>query len=149
MADPRLNVGYNDIGAKYATFKIDNSTITYSATADGGAAATMLNHAVYLSLADTVALATAGSAVVGKLLKVESDNMCTVQVKGGMTLPAGTNNAGANALAVGAKIVGDVDALAAAGHIRGATNNAWNADQIFSLGIVLDAGTTIALEVYL
>ncbi len=148
MADPRLGVGYNNIGMVTATFLIDNSTITYSATADGGAASTMLNMAVKMTAADTVGLATAGSAVVGKLLKVESDNVCTVQIAGGMTLPAGTGHAANNVLTLGGKIVGDVS-TAANGYIRGATTNAWNADVIYARGVVLDLGTTTAVEVFL
>mgnify|MGYP001617310629 FL=1 len=114
MADPRLSVSFEEVGAEYATFKIDNSEIVYSATSSGGAAATMIGHAVALSAAGTVDLADDGEVVVGKLIKVESDNTCVVQIAGGMTLPGGN---GAS-LTLGKKIVGAQDALSAKGHIR-------------------------------
>ena len=146
MADPRLSVSYEDAGALRLTFKIDNSTITYSATANGGSSQVGL--AVRLSAADTVALTQAGSAVLGKLILVESDNMATVQVKGVVTLPAGTGHAGNNVITLGCKIVGDVS-TAAEGYIRGMTTNAWNADNVLGRGVVLDLGTTTAVEVLL
>ena len=54
MANPRNTVDFTDIDAKRETYKIDNSTITYSATEDGGSA--MVGLAVELSADDTVAL---------------------------------------------------------------------------------------------
>jgi hypothetical protein len=71
MADPRNTVAFDDIGYEAQTFLIDNSTITYSATATGGSASVGL--AVTLSTHKTVALAGDGEFVLGKLIKVESD----------------------------------------------------------------------------
>ena len=143
MADPRLSVSFEDVEAVYASFKIDNSTITYSATSSGGAAATMIDHAVTLSAAGTVALAADAEQVVGKLIKVESDNMAVVQIKGGMTLPGGS---GAS-LTLGKAIVGDLD-TAAKGHIREV--NTADVDEVGrARGIIVDAGTTTAVQVIL
>jgi len=143
MADPRLGVAFDEIKAEFATFKIDNSTIVYSATSNGGAAATMIGHAVTMSAADTVALAADATAVIGKLIKVEADNIATVQIAGGMKLPGGN---GAS-LTLGKKIVGAVDGAAAPGHIRECAAQA--AEYVVARGMILDAGTTTAVEVYL
>lgn len=141
MADPRLDVSIVGVGEKYATFKIDNSTITFSATSSGGSASVGL--AVTLSDAETIALVADGGAVLGKLMKVEKDNMATVQVEGGMTLPGGT---GAS-LTLGKKIVGDL-LVAAKGYIREvATGTA--AELGLMRGFIVNAGTTTAVEVFL
>src|SRR5919109_45378 len=103
MANPRNVVDFTDIDAKRETYKIDNSTITYSATEDGGSAQVGL--AVELSADDTVALTQDASKVLGKLLKVEADLKATVQTRGYTKLPAGT---GAT-LTIGGAIVGDLD----------------------------------------
>ena len=141
MADPRLAVAYGGIGARFATFKIDNSTITYLATADGGSSQVGL--AVTLSAADTVALVADAGAVLGKLIHVESDNTCTVQIAGAMTLPAGT---GAS-LTPGKAIVGCL-LVAARGYIR-EVNTAVAAELGVCRGVILDAGTTTAVELVL
>lgn len=142
MADPRLAVAYGEIGAVFATLKIDNSTITYSATSDGGSAE--VGRAVNLSAADTVKLAADGEHVLGKLIHVESDNTCTVQIAGAMTLPGG-NGAG---LTLGKKIVGAASAVPANGYIREVAT-ATAAELGLCRGLILDAGTTTAVEVYL
>jgi len=128
----------------FASFKIDNSTIVYSAGSSGGAAATMIGHAVNLSAADTVQLAGDGEAVLGKLIHVESDGMCTVQIAGAMTLPGGNSAS----LTLGKKIVGALDSLSAKGHIREVAT-ATAAELGLCRGLILDAGTTTAVEVYL
>jgi hypothetical protein len=112
MSDPRASVGYDRIGQETITLKIDNSTITYSATADGGSSQVGL--AVTLSAADTVELVGDGEAVLGKLLSVESDNFATVQIGGFMTLPGGASAS----LTLGKAIVGDLDGTSAEGYIR-------------------------------
>lgn len=94
------------------TYKIDNSTITYDQDEEGGSAQVGL--AVTFSADDTVALVGDGEAVVGKLLKVERDNKCSVQVGGVMTLPGGENAT----LTRGKKIVGDLGPSSAKGYIR-------------------------------
>ena len=142
MADPRLAVAYDGIGAVFASFKIDNSTIVYSATENGGAAT--IGRAVNLSAADTIQLAGDGEAVLGKLIKVESDNTAVVQIAGAMTLPAGN---GAS-LTLGKKIVGAASAAPANGYIREVAT-ATAAELGLCRGLILDAGTTTAVEVYL
>jgi len=141
MADPRLAVEYGGIGGKYVTFKIDNSTIVYAATSNGGSASVGL--AVGMSAADTVQLVSDAEEVVGKLISVESDNTCTVQVRGGMELPGGT---GAS-LTLGKKIVGDL-LVSAKGYVR-EVNTAVPAELGVARGMILDAGTTTAVWVYL
>lgn len=141
MADPRLSVSQVGVDPLYATFKIDNSTITYSATTSGGSAQVGL--AVGMSADSTVELVGDAEEVIGKLIKVESDNMATVQIGGGMTLAAGT---GAS-LTRGKKIVGDL-LIAAEGYIR-EVNTAQAAELGVARGFICDGGTTTAVEVIL
>lgn len=141
MADPRLDVKYDEIAPVFMTFKIDDSTITYSATATNGSS--VVGRAVALSAAETVELAGDGEEIVGKLISVEADNYCTVQVAGVMTLPGGTSAT----LTVGKKIVGDL-LVAAEGYIREvATGTA--AELGVARGMILDASTTTAVVVWL
>jgi len=142
MADPRLEVGFDEIGAVLASFKIDNSTITYSATASGGSSQVGL--AVTLSAADTVKLAEDGEAVVGKLVKVESDNVAVVQIAGGMHLPGGASAS----LTLGKKIVGALGAGNAKGYIREVAT-ATAAELGLMRGFIVDAGTTTEVWVIL
>ena len=142
MADPRLTVGFDGIAAEYATFKIDNSTIVYSATQNGGSAA--VGKAVTMSADDTVALANDGEAVIGKLIKVESDNIATVQIKGAVTLPGGTSAS----LTRGKKIVGAVDGSGNKGYIREVAT-ATAAELGVCRGFIVDAGTSTAVWVIL
>jgi len=89
MADPRADVRHVNAADKvFRTFKIDNSTITYSATEANGSAQVGL--AVTLSADDTVKLVGDGERVVGKLIQVYADNYATVQIGGPMELPAGS-----------------------------------------------------------
>lgn len=133
------NIG---VAADYATFKIDDSTITYSASEENGSAGVGL--AVTLSAAETVALAADGEAVIGKLIKVEPDDKATVQVGGFMTLPGGD---GAS-LTLGKKIVGAVDGSANEGYIREV-----DTDTAAELGVangkIVNAATTTAVVVKL
>jgi hypothetical protein len=139
LADPRLVVTNEGVAPRYRTYLIDGSTITFSATTPGGSAQVGL--AVKFSAANTVALTTDGSAVVGKLINVEANNVCRVQVGGCMTLPAGTGAA----LTVGKKIVGAL-LSSAAGYIREvATGTA--AELGLARGFIANAGTTTAVEV--
>ena len=141
MADPRAAVAYDGLDAEYATYKIDDSTITYSATANNGSA--VVGRAVTMSAANTVALAADGEAIIGKLISVESDKVCRVQYEGYMTLPAGT---GAS-LTLGKKIVGCL-LSSAKGYIREvATGTA--AELGVARGYIVDAGTTTAVVVNL
>jgi len=144
MTDPRASLAWDELNAVYETFKIDDSSITYDATKNGGS--DQVGLAVRLSAGETIALTQAGSAVIGKLKKVESDNFALVQVGGCMTLPAGTGNASNNVLALGGKIVGDVS-TADEGYIRGCTTNAWNADVVVARGCVINKDTLTAVVV--
>ena len=112
MADPRLSYDNNEVGALFASYKYDDSTITYSATTSGGSSQVGL--AVTLTSTQyVIATAADGEFVLGKLILVEADGTCVVQVKGYMTLAAGT----AATLTEGKAIVGDL-LVAAEGYIR-------------------------------
>lgn len=140
MADPRNTVDFVGIGYRAETFLIDNSTITYSATATNGSSQVGL--AVNLSTDKTVQLVGDGEDVLGKLIKVESDNKAVVQTKGYCTLPGGS---GAT-LTLGEKIVGDLGASSAEGYIRVvATGTA--AELGHARGRIIDNDTTTAVVV--
>lgn len=143
MANPRTGVEFDGIGAVYATFKSDNSTIVYDSTKAGGAAAATINKAVSLSADDTVQLAGDADAVVGKLITVEADNRCVVQTNGFMRLPAG---AGAT-LTRGFKVVGDLDG-AARGFIREVAS-ATAAEIVKGRGFIVRNADTAAVVVNL
>lgn len=142
LSDPRNAVNNAESGARRVTYFIDNATIVYDATQPGGAAATMIGKAVMLSAADTVALTSDGAAVEGKLILVESDNKCSVQVAGNMTLPGGA----AAALTLGKRIVGAVGAAAARGYIREVAT-ATAAELGVARGRIVNAGTTTAVVI--
>jgi hypothetical protein len=140
MADSRLNVDFQGVDAVYLTFKIDNSTVLYDITKAGGSA--QVNLAVKLTTDDTIALTTDGSMVLGKLLSVESDLMATVQVEGGMVLPAGN---GAS-LTIGKKVVGAVDAGSLGGYIREVAT-ATAAELGLERGMIINNDTLTAVKV--
>jgi len=140
MADPRSAVNLEGIGYESETFQIDNSTITYDANQPGGSEQVGL--AVTLASANTVELVGDGEAVLGKLVQVDSDNFCTVQTGGNMTLPGGT---GAT-LTLGKAIVGDLGAASAEGYIR-EVDTATAAELGVAKGEILDASTTTAVVV--
>lgn len=142
MADPRKDVAFEGIGAVRATYAIDNSTITFSATAANGSAQVGL--AVTLSADGTVKLAEDGEAIEGKLLSVEKDNFAVVQVAGFMTLPGGS---GAT-LTRGVSIVGDLGAASAKGYIR-ITDHTTAAELGKGRGRIVENGTTTAVVVHL
>lgn len=139
MSDPRADVDFVGIGYRAETFAIDDSTITYSATADNGSS--VVGRAVTLSAAGTVALAADAEPIIGKLIQVHSDNFATVQTKGHCTLPGGTSAT----LTLGAAIVGDL-LVAAKGYIR-VSDGATAAEIIAQRGRIIDAGTTTAVVV--
>jgi len=137
MADPRNTVAFDGIGYEAQTFLIDDSTITYSATEANGSASVGL--AVTLSTHSTVALAADGEFILGKLIKVESDDKAVVQTGGFMTLPGGTSAT----LTPGLKIVGDL-LVAAKGYIRVVAT-----EDTVSRGFIVDSSTTTAVVVKL
>lgn len=143
MADPRLVVTNVGVEPRYRTYLIDNSTITFSATVSGGSAKVGL--AVTFSAANTVQTVGDGEAVIGKLIQVEANNVCRVQIGGCLTLPGGT---GAT-LTLGKAIVGDLGGGGSdEGYIREvATGTA--AELGVSRGFIANAGDTAAVEVEL
>lgn len=142
MPNPRKAVEFEGIGLLTATYKIDNVTITYSATAAGGSASVGL--AVTLSADDTVALTQDGDAVEGKLLSVEADGMCVVAVGGYVPLPGGASAT----LTRGTAIVGALGAASARGYIRSAASGT-AAELIKCRGRIVRNGTTTAVVVHL
>lgn len=139
MSDPRNAVNFEGIRYQAETFLIDNSTITYDADEGNGSAQVGL--AVTLSADLTVALAGDGEGVLGKLIKVESDNKAVVQTRGICTLPGGTSAT----LTLGETIVGDL-LSSDKGYIQAvATGTA--AQLGHARGIILNNDTTTAVVV--
>lgn len=142
MTNPRNKVGYTGIRPDTETYIIDNSTITYDDTKENNSGQVGL--AVTLSADNTVALAADGEFVLGKLILVESDNKCTVQVGGFVELPGG---AGAT-LTRGAAIVGALGTGSAKGYIRAAASGT-AAELTRCRGFIQANGTTTAVLVRL
>jgi hypothetical protein len=143
MADPRKTTAFDGIGFRAETFSADNSTIVWSNVV-GGAAATMLNKAVTLSSARTVALCADGDAITGKLILVEPDGKCVVQTEGYCDLPGGS----AASLTLDKHFVGALGAASAKGYIREvATGTA--AELGKQRGQIIDAADTTAVIVKL
>ena len=141
-SNPRDRIRHNENHARYETFKIDASTITYDATKARGSASVDL--AVTFSDDDTVALAADGEAVVGRLDLVESDNKARVQIGGFATLPAGASAATTR----GKKIVGALGADSAKGYIRDVAT-ATAAELGVARGYVVNDATATAVIVNL
>ena len=138
MSDPRNAVDFQGIRYSAETFLIDNSTITYSETVANGSA--QVGFAVTLSADSTVGLVGSGEFVLGKLIKVESDNKAVVQTRGYCTLPGGT----AATLTLGLKIVGDLGGVSTTdeGYIQ-----AVSTEDTVSRGIIINNDTTTAVVV--
>lgn len=138
MTSGRNQVDFTDILRHDITLKIDNSTIVFDATKAGGAATTMIGMGVTWSANDTVALCADGDYVVGKLIRVHSDNFCTVQIRGFAELPAGDSAT----VTRGTNIVGALGAASAKGYIRSAASG--TAAELIKMGgkIVQNAVTT-------
>lgn len=143
MSDPREVVRHDNNHAKYESYAIDNSTITYDGTVAGGSS--VVGRAVTLSGDDTVALAGDGEVVHGKLILVEVGNRCTVQIGGFCELPAGD---GAT-VTVGTKILGDLNASSAKGFIQSApeTTAADAVKVAKTRGLIVNNNTTTAVVV--
>lgn len=141
MADPRATLLHvQDPEGSYETFTADGVSITYSATVEGGSSQVGLAVTLVAGVLETAA---DGEAVIGKLLKVEKDLTCLVQVGGKMTLPGGTSAT----LTQGARIVGDL-LVAAEGYIQAAASGT-AAHHVVSRGFIIDATTTTAVVVRL
>lgn len=112
MTNPRNIKRYDDQHFVSDGYKHDN-TIVFDDEADEGNS-DQVGLAVTLGDDDTVSLAGDGEFVLGKLLLVESDGHCSVQIGGYMKLPRGT---GAS-VTRGKKIVGDLGPTSAEGYVR-------------------------------
>jgi len=156
--DPRAFTGFEGIGLETITcyaddFGTETATIVWSATEAAGSAQVglaVMVVAVSNSKAE-IDLVTDGQAVLGKLLRVEADGACTVQIAGACTLPGGDSAT----LTLGARIVGDLGAASAPGYIRAvaATTGSYVQGTIDDVsrgrGLILDNATTTAVEVWL
>jgi hypothetical protein len=111
VSDVRATLRFNGVHAKYTTYKIDGTEITYSATAAGGSQQVGL--AVALAGDGIVDLCGDGEPVHGKLIAVEADGFCTVQTGGFCELPGGTSAT----LTRNTKIVGDL-LVSAKGYVQ-------------------------------
>jgi len=144
MADPRLTVSWDGLGAEYASFKSDNSTIVYSATTSGGSAGVGLAVTLIAATAQTIELVGDAEGVLGKLIKVEVDNIANVQIAGAMTLPAGD----AATLTRQKSIVGALGVAAVEGYIRD-VDTAAPAELGVRRGFVIDDAVSTAAWVWL
>jgi hypothetical protein len=140
MVDPRNDVDFEGIDDVSVPLKYDGS-IVYDATKPGGSVSVGL--AVKTTGHRTVGLTTDGSEVTGKLVLVEDDGFCTVQVEGGTNLPGGT----AATLTPGSRIVGA--ALGGApGYIRSVAA-ATLAEVAVARHRIMESATTTAVKVML
>ncbi len=114
MPNPRAVHDFEGIGANFATFRIDGVTIVHDPTKPGGSTAVGL--AVNEMAGGVVQLTADGQSVKGKLVLVEGDGFCNVQVEGFTDLPGGA----AATLTPGTKALGALGAGGARGHIRSA-----------------------------
>jgi hypothetical protein len=112
MADPRLTDQYDEIQAESVTAIVDGTSLVYDSTKNNGCVGAGL--AVKLTAASTVGLTTDASHVNGKLVRVEWDGYCNVQVEGYVKLPGGLTAT----LTHGSKIVGATGVAAAQGYVR-------------------------------
>lgn len=139
MANPRNIVKFDGIGRKGQTFLTDN-TISYDRDEPNGSAQVGL--AVKMVSAKTVGLTTDGSGVVGKIVRVESDDKAVIDTEGYIDFPGGE---GAT-LTLGSKIVGDLGPDSAQGYVRSvATGTA--AELGVARGMIVDAGDTTKVMV--
>lgn len=137
MADPRSAVSFQGLGYNAYTFLTD-STISYDATLAGGSAQVGL--AVVVNGAGQVGLVADGEAVHGKVIKVESDDLATIQVEGVCELPAGASAT----VTAGKRVVGALGASSAKGYIRNATTG----DELAAGDtVILNAAVTTAVVV--
>jgi len=131
MPNPRNIVKFDGIQYQAQTFEIDSSIVfdrdQPNGSAQVGLAVKMVDH-------KTVGLTTDGSGVVGKILKVESDDKATIQTGGYIDFPGGD----AATLTLGSKIVGDLGAASAQGYIR-AVATATAAELGVARGQIIDA----------
>lgn len=137
MANPRKTISHIGIGFRSTTMLVDAITLTYSATEKNGSAGAGLAVAAKTTVEDTVELVTTDQRVLGKVLQVEPDGACAVQIEGGCELPQGTGPA----LIRGRRIVGALS-TAARGYIAGVADPAAAYAQAEAIR-VLNAGHTV------
>lgn len=142
MANPRLAVDFEGIDGHYTGFTIDGTTITWSTTANRGSA--VVDRAVALAGAGIVKLAADGERVIGRLERVESDGVCTVQDGGYTTLPGGT----AATLTNGSNFVGALNG-GNPGYIRTAAPATLADVQATNANTIVDSTTATAVKVRL
>lgn len=131
MPNPRKIVKFNGIRYEAQTYKHDNSIVFDENEPNGSA---QVGKALKMTGHSTVGLTTDGSGVVGKLLKVEHDGMCSVGAGGYVPFPAGENAT----LTLNSKIVGDLGPDNEQGFIRSvATGTA--AELGVARGMIVDA----------
>ena len=134
IADPRNIIAFEGIDEVFTTFITDGATIVFDATLAGGTAAATLSKAVSMSADKTVQLAADAQGVVGKLILVESDLKCTVQIEGCTSLPGGNSAT----LTLMSGIVGALNPSSARGYIRSAAS-ATAAELLLMNGKIWDA----------
>lgn len=142
MADPRKTTEIDGTNIVTQNFPGDGTTVNYASASTGGATAVGL--AMALTTGGTVETAGDGEEVVGKLLRVEPDDVAVVQIGGGMTLPLGTGGAAT----LGAPIVGRLGASGAEGYI-GAAVATTAAEAAVARGQIQNASDTAAVRVQL
>lgn len=130
MANPRNVVKFDGIQYQAQTFHTDASTILFDRDQPNGSEQVGL--AVAMVDDSTVGLAGAGDLVVGKLLKVESDDKANVQTGGYVSFPS------SGAIAAGDKIVGAADGEIAAGTTAAARGFVVDASDVENVWVRLE-----------
>lgn len=115
MATGRIG---GEIVTQYKQFLIDGTTITYSANEKNGSAQAGVGLAVSLSANETVHLANDGEAIVGRLEKVEHDNIGDIAVVAVQGVRMKFKGGASATLTRGVGIVGDLGASSARGYVR-------------------------------
>ena len=137
MPNPRNTTDFGDIDNMQVTYLHDGSIVYDSTKANGSA---QVGLAVQLTANRTVGLTVDATEVVGKLINVDGDGKCAVQVRGFCELPAGA----AATFTLGGKIVGALNTTG--GFIRGAAA-ATLAEVAVASGRVVDSSVTTAVWV--
>lgn len=145
----RDEASFDGIRAERTTYPSDGS-IVYDITKAGGSVSVGL--AVKMASAGVVGLTTDGSNFRGKLIKVESDGMCSVQDEGFCEVIAGV---GVVSIPVGSKLVGALGGVGGAmpGYVRavvapgGAYSQAGDVEALLGNGFVIDGSDPDAVIV--
>ena len=143
MADARAVFDVKGIDSVVLTFAYDSS-ITFDKTQNGNSAAAAAGLAVTLTGDHQVGLTQDADAVLGQLLRVDFDGFCSVQVQGGVYLPAGN----AATVTAGSRIVGALGPSSARGYIRNVAA-ATLAEVAKGAHKIMDASVSTAVQVVL